>query len=131
MKRKQVEVISVYRAYMNAKFHPTKTATDVAREYGMSRADLYQIVKFVEKGEPYKLKMCTQNSNFQCMWEHKYKMRYAVLPRDRSKRTVEALASLIQDMHKDGFTISMIASCIKRDRSTVLHHIKALKNEKN
>lgn len=121
---KQIDHIAVYKSYFHAKFDPKKTVSDVANEFGITRASVYAIVKHVEKGDPVKVKRCTSNSAFSCLWEYKYKDRFLVIPHDRKNESVEMLRALIKDMHKDGFPVSKIASLIWRDRATVLYHIK-------
>ena len=127
---KQTDHIAVYKAYLHAKFDPKKTVTDVANEFGITRASVYAVVRHIEKGDPVKVKRCTSNSAFDCLWEYKYKDRLLVIPHDRKTGSVEMLRALIKDMHKEGFSVSKIASLTWRDRATVLYHIK-FKHAKN
>lgn len=117
--------IAVYKAYIRARYDPKKTVTDVANEFGITRATVYEIVRNIEHGNPVKIKRCIAGSRLNCLWENKYKSQFMVIPKDREKESVKALRTLIKEMHKDGFNVLKIASLITKDRSTVLYHINS------
>lgn len=115
--------IAIYQAYLLTKTEGGKTAIQVARDFGITRSGLYEIVRRIEHGNPAKIRRCTEKSKLDCLWEYKYKARFAAIPKDRKEGSVVALRSLIKDMHKDKFPVAHIATRIGKDRSTVLHHI--------
>lgn len=119
-----VDEIAVYRAYIEAKADPKITITSVAKDFGITRAGLYEIVKRIENGNVAKIRRCTEQSRLECLWEYKYKARFQAIPKDRKPSSVNALKELINDMNKDNFPILTIAWRIGKDRSTVLHHIE-------
>lgn len=115
--------IAVYKAYLLTKTEKGKTAVQVARDFGITRSGLYEIIRRIENGNVAKIRRCTEQSKLDCLWEYKYKARFAAIPKDRKAASVDALRLLIRDMHKEKFPIANIAARIGRDRSTVLHHI--------
>lgn len=118
-----VDEIQIYQAYLQTKERNGKTAVQVARDFGITRSGLYEIVRRIENGNVAKIRRCTEQSKLDCLWEYKYKARFAAIPKDRKATSVNVLRALIRDMHKDEFPIAQIASRIGKDRSTVLHHI--------
>lgn len=117
-----IDEIAVYRAYTEAKSDGKKTVTQIAKDFGITRNGLYQIVRRIENGNPSKVRECTEKSRLDCLWEYKYKARFLAIPNNRKESTIEMLTKLIKEMRKDKFSTSAIASLIGKDRSTVLHH---------
>jgi len=120
----QVDYIKIYRAYIQAKNDKKKTIIQVANELGIARSSLYEIVRHIENGDITQIRKCTKQSRLNCLWEHKYKIFYEALPKNKKVQTVEVFKKLIRDMHKDGFGVSLIAELTGKDRSTVLYHLK-------
>ncbi len=121
---KQDRDIEVYRAYILAKADPKKTVVSVARDFGITRNVLYEIVRRIENGNTAKIRRCTEKARIDCLWEYKYKARFLAIPKDRRESSVLALRSLIKEMNADEFTVSDIAARIGKDRSTVIHHLE-------
>lgn len=122
--QKQDRDTEVYRAYILAKADPKKTVVSVARELGITRNVLYEIVRRVEHGNTAKIRKCTEKSRLDCLWEYKYKARFLAIPKDRKEGSVLALRALIKEMHTDDFGVSDIAARIGKDRSTIIHHLE-------
>lgn len=122
----KIDETAIYTAYIEAKSSKwkTKTATTIAREFGISRNALYGVVRRIENGNPSKIRMCTEKSRLECLWKYKYKARFSAIPNNQKASTVEMLTTLIKEMTKDKFSTSAIASLIGKDRSTVLHHLE-------
>ena len=116
--------IQIYRAYIEAKSDPKKTAADVARRFKITRNALYSVISRIENGSPLKLRLCTEKSRLECLWKYKYLGRFAAIPTDRKPASVAALSKLIKEMKGDDFPVLRIAALIGKDRSTVLHHLE-------
>lgn len=116
--------VKIYKAYIEAKANRTPTITDLAKSFGITRNALYMKVKEVETGKTKKIEKCTEQSRLECLWKYKYETIFKTIPRDRKASTVERLRKMINDMAKDGFDVTLIARKIKKERSTVIHHIK-------
>ena len=116
--------VGIYRAYIEAKEDPKQTITAVAEKFNITRAGLYEIVKRIEKGNPSKIRICTERSRLDCLWQYKYKARFEAIPKNRNKGSIIALKSLIKDMHADDFPTLRISVSLGKDRSTILHHIE-------
>lgn len=115
--------IKIYKDYITAKSQGL-TYKQVAKKHGITRTTLYNIVDEVERGNDKKLTQCIDKSFFNCLWEHRYKLRFLTIPEGREAESVEMLCSLIVDMADDGFSISQIAEKVGRDRATVSYHLK-------
>jgi predicted transcriptional regulator len=122
----KTDEIAVYRAYIRAKANPKAKVLDVANDFGLTRAGVYDIVRRIENGNVSKIRKCTEASKLSCLWEYKYKARYLSIPEGRTKESVEMLKVLIKDMFVDGFTAHKISSFTGKDRSTIIHHINNL-----
>lgn len=101
-----------------------KTVQDIANKHGITKAGVYHVIHKIERGEVSKLQKCTEQSKQACLWEYKYKLRYEVMPKNRKPETVKLLKRLISDMQKDNFKVGMIAKFLKKDRTTIIHHMK-------
>lgn len=116
--------IEIYKAYIEAKTDKKRTIIQVAKDFGITRNGLYEIVRRIENGNTSKIRACTEKSRLDCLWTYKYKARFLSLPNNRKESTVEMLTKIIKEMKKDKFSVSLIASLIGKDRSTVLHHLE-------
>lgn len=122
---KKNQDIDIYRAYVEAKAKGRNASVgDVLIRFGISRSNLYEIIRRVRFGNPSKVKKDTEKARLSVLWTHKYEARYLSLPKDRKAPTVEELKTLIKDMHKDGFPQALIAAKIGKDRSTIIHHLE-------
>lgn len=117
-----VNHIEVYKAYLEAKNDPKKTITQVAKDFGITRRNLYVLVKRIESGDTRKVKECTERSRLECLWKYKYHPLFIAIPSNQKPGSTAALGRLIKEMLKDGFSIRRISSLIKKDRATVLYH---------
>lgn len=114
----------IYRGYLQSKADPSKTAQDVCNKFGISRPHLYNVVRRVQNGNPSAIRKALEESRLQILWDYKYKVRFEALPNDRKDATVQELRIIIKAMEKDRFPKVRISHFIKRDRSTVIHHLK-------
>ena len=114
--------VKIYKEYIQTK-SGEKTATQVARDNEITRRQLYDVVERVEKGNIFKIKTCTRLSRLDCLWEYKYKVKFAVIPKNRKAATVRMLEKLFKEMKADKFLVSSIAFYTGKDRATVLHHL--------
>lgn len=114
--------VDIYRAYVQAKARGGSIG-DVLLRYGISRSNLYEVIRKVRYGNPWKVKKDTEKARLAALWEHKYRFRFLALPKNRVASTVEELRALIREMDKDGFPQAVIAARIGKDRSTVIHHL--------
>lgn len=113
----------VYKDYIEAKLSKTPIET-VYTKHKITKQGMYFIIRQIENGSIAKIKACTEKSQLLCLWEHKYKLRISLLPKNRKKETVEMLKGIIKEMKKDGFKPVMLSSLIGKDRATVLYHLK-------
>ena len=113
----------IYSAYLEAKADPDRHVKDLCKRFTLSRNTLYQIVRRVRYGNPGRIKSCTEKGRLQCLWVYKYEMRYLVLPKNRKAGTVLELQSIIRGMRRDKFPIVVIGRLLKKDRSTIIHHL--------
>lgn len=112
--------IKIYKAYIT---RGDKTVEDIAKEFGVDRSLVYKFVNQIKKGNQSKIKTCTEKSRLGCLWEHKYKTIASLLPKNRKKETVNMLKDIINSMSKDGFGAPEIARRLKKDRTTIEHHL--------
>lgn len=119
-----VNKLELYKAYIKAKSNPKKTMVSLAKDFKITRNALYSIVREIEVGNEKKVERCAKKSKLECIWEYRYKPRFIALEEGRTKETVEVLKEIIISMKKDGFNIAEISRKVKRDRATVLHHLK-------
>lgn len=113
--------LQIYKEYINRP--KNVTVETLAKKHALTKAGLYYIVKKVEHGDTAKINRCTEQSRQMCLWEHKYKKRYQAIPKGRSAESVKQLKRLILDMRNDKFNTPTMASLLKRDRTTILHHL--------
>lgn len=118
--------IKIYKAYIRAKA-TGRSITELAAELGMTRSNLYHHVAKIALGEVWKMNECMAQSRLSCVWEYKYKTRYSLIPKNRLLASIDELQNLIKDMSEDGFTQVQIARFLKKDRTTILHHINKWK----
>lgn len=119
----KVKDVEVYREYTKAKNNKTPIG-NVLTHFGISRSNLYDIIRRVKYGNPGKVKKEMERARLAALWEHKYKARFLAIPKNRNKFSVQALCFLIRDMHKDDFPTATIAAKIGKDRSTILWHLE-------
>ena len=112
----------IYRDYVVAKA-ADRGIGDILLVHGISRSNLYDIVRRVRHGNPGKIKRDMEKARLTALWEHKYQARFLSLPKNRNASTVSELRSLIRDMAKDGFPQQLIAAHLGKDRSTIIHHL--------
>jgi hypothetical protein len=119
--------IEIYKGWLIAKHGEKKhrkTAVQVAKDFGITRNGLYEIVRRIETGNMAKVRRCSESSRLDCLWEYKYKPRYLAIPTGRQAFSVSLIKKLIWEMYEeDKFPISRIASLTGKDRSTVIHHL--------
>lgn len=114
----------IYRAYTEAKADPKKKIGDVFKRFGISRGQLYEVIRRVEQGNPARIERDTEKGRLAALWEHKYKARFLALAKDRRPATIAELRSIIRGMDKDGFPQTRIATLLKKERSTIIHHLQ-------
>lgn len=114
----------IYRDYMEAK-EGVRSISDVLLKHGISRSNLYDIIRRVKHGNPGRIKNDTERGRLAALWEHKYKARYLSLPKNREAGTVAELRDIIREMDAEGFPQMQIAALIGKDRSTVIHHLQS------
>lgn len=112
----------IYRDYVVSKA-ASRGISDTLLKHGISRSNLYDIVRRVRHGNPGKIKRDMDKARLTALWEHKYKARFLSLPKNRNAQTVVELRSLIRDMNRDKFPQQSIAALIGKDRSTIIHHL--------
>lgn len=103
---------------------PKKTVVRLARNYGISRQAVYQIVNEMEKGNEKALEKCIALGRFDCLWEYKYKPLYDVIKNTRTVASKTVLKAMIKRMLTDKFSLRAICKYIKRDRSTIIRLMK-------
>ena len=113
--------LQIYKEYINRP--KTLSVEALAKKYNLTKGGLYYIVKRIEDGDENKIARCTENSRQMCLWEHKYKTRYTAIPKGRSAGSIVQLKRLIKEMRNDKFSLPMLASLLKKDRTTILHHL--------
>lgn len=115
--------IKVYKDYLLAKNSKNKTATEVAKQYGITRTALYQIVREIEDGNEHKISTCSEKSIKDCLWTYRYEPKFKGIPKNRKPETVNKIIEIVKAMVVDGFNVSDISKKISKDRSTVLYYI--------
>lgn len=116
--------IEIYKEYVKMKADPKLSAQHVCDKFGISRTTLYDVVRQVRHGNPSRVRRDIERARLTALWTHKYESRFLALPKDRTAATVTELVSLIKDMDKDGFPQTLIASKLRKDRSTIIHHLE-------
>lgn len=122
---KKLSDVAVYRAYIEAKSIPGRSASDVAADFGLTRGQLYEIVVRVKVGNPARIRIETERARLRVLWEHRYKTRAASMPAGRRAEVVVEWRKLIKSMAADGFPKLTIAQLLKKDRATIIHHLTA------
>lgn len=117
--------IAIYRAYIENRDDPKKTARDILNRFGISRGHLYNVVNRVQKGNAHAIRTALANARYDILWEHKYKVRFMALPKNREASTIEELRLIVRAMDRDNFPQIRIAHYLKKDRSTIIHHLKS------
>lgn len=112
----------VYRDFIEAKARRSGIS-DILLKHGISRSKLYNIIRSVRHGNSDKIDRDMKKARLTALWEHKYKVRFLSLPKNRMAETVKELRALIREMHKDGFSQHLIAQLLEKDRSTIIHHL--------
>lgn len=113
----------IYRAYLEVKADPKRQVKELLLRFHMSRQTLYEAIVRVRDGNRARIKRCTAASRLECLWEYKYKAQYQSLPKNRKESTVRQLRQIIKDMKRDKFPQSRIAKLLRKDRSTIVHHL--------
>lgn len=116
---------AIYRAYQEAKKDPKKFVKDVPPAFGISRSELYNVVRRVEKGDGIRIRLVSEAARRAALWKYKYEARFRAIPKDRTALAVTMLRRLIKDMNEDGFKVLHIAKRIRKDHTTVIHHLKS------
>ena len=114
--------IQIYRAFLEAKARKGKIS-DLPLKLHITHWKLYDVVKRIRKGDLVKIKRCTTLGRLECLWEYKYKTRYLMLPKNRKASTVAELRDIIREMSADKFPQAEIGRLMKKDRSTIIHHL--------
>lgn len=114
--------LQIYKEYISKP--KNLKVEDLAKKFGIKKAWLYQIIKQVEEGDLKKINVCTESSRLNCLWVYKYKTQYDAIPKGRSKESITLLKKLILAMKKDKFTKSLIAKLLKKNHTTIIHHLK-------
>lgn len=114
--------IKIYKRYLEIKKNKGKVG-DIFSEFSISRQTLYDVIRRVETGNTKALRRCMNLGKLECIWEHKYKIRFLMLPKDRSATTVKQLQKIIFQMKDDGFPIYLMADKLGKERSTIIHHL--------
>lgn len=115
--------VQIYRAYLQVKADPKRQVKELLLRFHKSRQTIYEAIKRVEDGDLSRIKTCTAASRLDCLWEYKYKAQYLSLPRNRKASTIRQLRKIIKDMRRDKFPTLLIARLLKKDRSTIEHHL--------
>ena len=113
--------LEIYRSFLQLPRYASRSA--FCKRQRISRDTLYKIIKRVRHGNRWKIRVCTLKGRLGCLWEYKYKLRYLALPRDRRPWVVRELRNIIKSMASDGFNQRQIALHLKKDRSTIIHHL--------
>lgn len=116
----------IYRDYIQARESGGIIPVgDVLLEHGISRSNLYDIIRRVKHGNPGKIRKDTEDGRLKALWEHKYKARFLALPKNRDASTIAELRNIIREMDADDFPQTQIAALLGKDRSTVIHHLQS------
>lgn len=118
--------IQIYQAYLYVIHHPKQKHGGMRRichEFAISRAKLYQVIERVKFGNPARIKKAMEDSRLEVLWKYKYEPRFLAISKNRKAFTVEVLKELIAEMDTDGFPTVRIAELLKKDRSTIIHHL--------
>lgn len=122
MKSQSINDAKIYRAYIEAK-STKRSVSDIAHDFGISRAAVYDVVQRVKKGNGTMIKKCLEEKRCECVWEYKYRAQFLSLPNDRKSGTIDELRAIIRAMEKDRFPVTLIAKKLGVNRSTVHHHL--------
>ena len=95
----------------------------ILKEFGISRSSLYGIISRIDNGDGVKIEKCLALGRLNCLWSFKHQPKYMSLPENREKNTVLQIKKLIKEMSKDGFSQVSIAELLRKDRSTIIHHL--------
>lgn len=117
-----IDNVKIYKRYLEVKENKGRVG-DLLGEFNISRGTLYDVIRRVQVGDTKALRRCLNRSQLECIWEHKYKIRYISLPKNRSTTTVTELQKIIWGMKDDDFPVFTIASKLGKERSTILHHL--------
>lgn len=114
--------IHIYKQYLEVKENNGRIG-DILTDFNISRGTLYNIIRRVQVGNTNALRRCMKVGRLECLWEHKYGLRFSALPDNRAGKTVAELQKIIWGMKKDGFPVHLIAKKLKKERSTILYHL--------
>lgn len=117
--------LAIYRAYILIKEDDEKDVRDLLNQFGISRGHLYNVVNRVRKGNLHAIRREMAAARLAILWEHKYKIRFQALPKNREAATVKELRLLVRDMERDNFPQIRMAHYLKKDRSTIIHHLRS------
>jgi predicted transcriptional regulator len=115
--------ITIYKKFLEAKAKKENIG-DFAKRLKISRSGLYLIVSRIEKGTPSSIKREVEAARLSALWKYRFAGRILSLPDDRKKGTVARLKRILKEMKKEGFSHSDIAARVKKDRATIIYHLK-------
>ncbi len=117
--------IKIYQAYLYQKRNHSILGgvKALCKDFGVSRGTFYEVVSRVKNGNQSKIKRAMEGARLDVLWTYKYAPRYASLAHDRKPDTIDELREIIKGMDGDKFPQARIAVLLKKDRSTVIHHL--------
>lgn len=115
----------IYREYLEVQADPKRGTQEVLNKFGISRGHLYNVIRRVLNGNPSRIKRELEKARLSILWEHKYKVRFMALPKNRNAATIAELRLIVRAMDRDRFPQAYIAQFLKKDRSTIIHHLNA------
>ena len=108
----------IYKAFLLAKEEGESIAS-VAKRFSITRAGVYLVVKRIRTGNPQRLAECLARAREECLWEHKYSVRHAVLPKKEGRKSSEELKGIVRDMYCDNFSELSIVKRLSLTRTIV------------
>ncbi len=121
---KKLTDLEIYRAFLEAK--EAGKVSELPKKLGITHWRLYNVIDRVKNGDKVKIRRCTTLGRLECLWQFKYKTRYLALPKNRKASTVTELREIIREMKADEFPQATIGRLMKKDRSTIIHHLQSV-----
>lgn len=121
----------IYRDYVMARAVAERVGQKtpsgkVAKNHNISRTTLYTIVNRVESLGGYDVEKQARIDRKKYLWETRFALRFDTVSIFRTKKKRGLLiGEIARDMKACGFSVSEIAHLLQRDRSTIIHHLKA------
>lgn len=116
--------VAIFKEYL-AQQNGDTTITKSLKKLGLSRSGFHKAIKRIRDGNPRQVSRYTEQARLEFLWEHNFKSRFLALSQDRRPGTVRELKAIIREMREAKFPQTFIAKKLKKERTTIIHHLKS------